>query len=156
MVIHLDQLLCVLCEVRNEVPFSISWTSVPQPSFWTWTLQCLPQPHTRYTDDDKWANMTQHHVMWLASVTSLRAAMSWNVFRSVSASNHNHYYFGKERKMQITVEKPVENTLFNVYSTQFPVIWTEAKIYIYTRIWWPNVLEIRIVKYYLIKITWTQ
>jgi hypothetical protein len=63
--------------------------------------------------------MTQHHVMWLATVTSLTAPMSSNVFRSVSASNHNHYYVGKERKIQITAEKPAENTLFSVYSTQF-------------------------------------
>jgi hypothetical protein len=66
--------------------------------------------------------MTQHHVMWLAIVTSLTAHMPCNVFRSVAASNHNHYYFGKERKIQMIVAKPTENTLFNVNSTQFPVI----------------------------------
>jgi len=47
--------------------------------------------------------MTQHDVMWLATVRSLTATMSWNVFRSISASNHYYYYFGKERKIQITV-----------------------------------------------------
>jgi hypothetical protein len=151
MAIHLDQVLCVFWGVRNEIPFATAWMSVPQPSFWTWTLHRIPQPHTRYTDD-KWANMT-HHVMWLATVTSLTAPMSWNVFKSIAASNHNHYYFGKERKIQITVEKLAENTLFHVYSTQFPVIWSEAKKY---HIWWPNILGIGIVKYYFIKITWTQ
>lgn len=94
------------------------------------------------------------NIMWCGwQQTSLIAPMSWNVFRSISASNHNHYYFGKERKIQITVEKPAENTLFHVYGTQFPVIWSEVKK---NHISWPKVLEIKIGKYYFIKITWTQ
>ena len=117
MVIRLDQVLCVLFGVRNEVPLTNATSSATQPPFQPVTLQCIPQAHTGYTDNNKWANMTQHHVMCLATVTSLTAPMWRNVFRSISASNRNNYYFGKERKIQITVEKPAENTLFSGYST---------------------------------------